>query len=149
MAELERISAVYPATVKSNFRSLARGGLTTGYSFLTCYADYTVHEYVLGSGPMGTPDKLTVAYDRMGESHSYELHKLAHAGGEFGSESLMTEAEYAEWRSQLVSDVEFVLSIILEGRESVVFLAPMGAHKRHSGGGMAGGGPVGRSDRRR
>ena len=128
MAKLDRINAVYPATVKSNFRSLARGGLTTGYSFLTCYADYTVQEYVLGSGPTGTSDKLTVTYDRMRESRSYELYKLAHAGGEFGSESLMTEAEYAEWRSQLVSDVELVLSIILEGRESIVFLAPMGAH---------------------
>ena len=40
----------------------------------------------------------------------------------------MTEAEYAEWRSLLASDVELVLSIILEGREAIVFLAPMGPH---------------------
>ena len=127
-AELDRIGAVYPATVKSNFISIATGGLTTGYTFLTCYAEYTIQEYVLGSGSTGASNKLTVAYDRMGESRSYELYKLAHAEGEFGSESLMTEAEYAEWRSQLASDVELVLAAILEGRESVVFLAPMGAH---------------------
>ena len=127
-AELDRIGAVYPATVKSNFSSIARGGLTTGYSFLSCYAEYTVREYVLGSGSTGASNKLTVAYDRMGESRSYELYELAHTGGEFGSESLMTEAEYTEWRSLLASDVELVLGAILEGRDSVVFLAPMGAH---------------------
>lgn len=127
-AELDRIGAVYPATVKSNFISIATGGLTTGYTFLTCYSEYIVQEYPLGSGSTGASNKLTVAYDRIGESRSYELYELAHAGGEFGSESLMTEAEYAGWRSQLASDVELVLGAVLEGRESVVFLAPMGAH---------------------
>ena len=127
-AELDRIDAVYPATVKSNFSAIAKGGLTTGYTFLTCYAEYSVSEYILGSGPTGASNKLTVAYDRMGESRSYKLYKQAHAGGEFGSESLMSEGEYAEWRSLLASDVELVMSAILEGRDSVVFLAPMGAH---------------------
>ena len=28
MAELDRINAVYPVTVKTNFRAIARGGLT-------------------------------------------------------------------------------------------------------------------------
>ena len=40
----------------------------------------------------------------------------------------MTESEYEGWLSQLASDIELVLSIILEGRESLVFLAPMGAY---------------------
>ncbi len=127
IAELDRINAVYPATLVSNFRAIARGGLSTDYVFLTCYADYTVREYLLGSGPTGTT-KLSVTYDRMGEARSYDLYRLAHEAGEFGSEALMTEAEYADWRSQVVFDVELALSIILEGRESVVFLAPMGAH---------------------
>ena len=87
-----RIGAVYPATVKSNFSSIARGGLTTGYTFLSCYADFTVAEYLLGYGTTGTSNNLTVAYNRMGESRSYDLYKLAHTGGEFGSESLMSEA---------------------------------------------------------
>ena len=124
MDELERTNPVYPETVRSNFLAIAQGGLTTDYTFLTCYA---VREYILGSGPTGSTT-LSVAYDRMGESRSYEMYKQAHEGGEFGSEALMTEAEYAEWRSQLVSDVELVLSLILEGRQSVLFLAPMGAH---------------------
>ena len=126
-AELDRMNAVYPSTLKANFQSLARGGLTTWYVFLSCFADYAVSEYLLGSGPTGST-KLSVAYDRMGEARSYELYKLAHAGGEFGSEALMSEGEYADWLSQIVSDVETLLSIILEGREAVVFLAPMGAH---------------------
>ena len=29
-----------PATVKSNFSAVATGGLTTGYSFLACYAGF-------------------------------------------------------------------------------------------------------------
>ena len=128
ISELDRINAVYPATLMSNFSALARGGPTTGYTFLTCYADYTVQEYLLGSGDTGMSNQLGVAYDRMGESHSYKLYKLAHQAGEFGSESLMSEGEYADWRKQLVSDIETVLGIILEGRESVLFLAPMGAH---------------------
>ena len=119
IAELERMNAVYPATLKSNFRAIAMGGLTTGYVFLSCYADYVVSEYLLGSGPTGS-SKLSVAYDRMGEARSYELYKLAHAGGEFGSEALMSEGEYADWLNQIVSDVETLLSIILENREAVV-----------------------------
>ncbi len=124
IAELERMNAVYPATLKANFRSLARGGLTTGYVFLACYADYSVSEYLLGRGST----KLSVAYDRMGEARSYELYKLAHVEGEFGTEALMTETEYDEYLSQIISDVELVLGVVLGGREAVVFLAPMGAH---------------------
>ena len=50
MEELDRIGPIYPETVRANFRALARGDLSTDYTFLTCYADYTVHEYLLGSG---------------------------------------------------------------------------------------------------
>ena len=128
IAALDRINAVYPTTLISNFSAIARGGLSTGYTFLTCYADYTPEEYLLGSGPTGASNKLSVAYDRMGESHSYELYKLANAAGEFGSEALMTEGEYADWRRGLASGIELVLSLLLEGRESAVFVAPMGAH---------------------
>ena len=128
IAELDRMNAVYPATLKANFSAIAMGGLTIGYVFLTCYADYVVSEYVVGSGPTGASNRLPVAYDRMGEARSYELYKAAHAGGEFGSEALMSEGEYAGWLSQIVSDVESVLGVVLGSREAVVFLAPMGAH---------------------
>lgn len=48
--ELDRTNAVYPVTVKSNFSAIARGGLTTDYTFLTRYVDYTVCEYQKGGG---------------------------------------------------------------------------------------------------
>ena len=131
MAELDRMNAVYPSTLKENFRSLAHGGLTTGYVFLSCFADYMVSEYMVGSGPTGASSTLSVVYDRMGEARSYELYGAAHTGGEFGPASstpLMSEGEYEEWLSLLVSDVELVLGLVLGSREAVVFLAPMGAH---------------------
>ena len=128
MEELRRINPVYPKTVGMNFRALALGGLSTDYLFLTCYVDYTVHEYILGSGPTGA-ETLSVSYDQRGEARSYDLYRQAHGAGEFGDEEAMTEAEYADYRSQIAFSVEMVLSLVLEGRESVLFLAPMGAHQ--------------------
>ena len=127
MTELRRINPIYPETVKSNFRSIAEGGLTTDYTFLACYADYTFQEYLLGSGPTGT-NKLSVAYDRMGEGRSYGLYREAHGMGEFGDEGLWSLGEYEAYLSRIALDVELLLGLILEARESVVFLAPMGAH---------------------
>ena len=127
MAELNRMNPVYPETVRSNFQAIARGGLSMDYMFLTCYADYAISEYLLGPSITGTP-MLTVAYDRRGEARSYELYRVAHAWGEFGDESLMSEGEYEAYLNQIAQDVDLLLSIFLEDRESVVFLAPMGAH---------------------
>ena len=127
-AELQRIKAAYPQTVTTNFAALAQGGLSTDYRFLTCYVDYTVHEYLLGAGTTGAGSTLTVAYDRMGEVESYDLYKRAHALGEFGDEQVMTEGEYEDGMDFLSSTIEAVHAITVGGRESVVFLAPMGAH---------------------
>ena len=114
----------YVETEKANFRALARGGLTTEYFFLACYVDYTTSEYVLGSGPTS----LTAAYDQLAEANSYDLYSRAHAAGEFGSESLVSESVYQAVLDQAVWDAESALSGAIEGRESVVFLAPMGAY---------------------
>ena len=127
MAELDVINPIYPGTVRSNFLAIARGGVSTEYMFLTCFADYTVQEYLLGPSVTGTPT-LTVAYDRLGEVRSYELYKLAHDRGEFGDEALMSEGEYEDYLDQPITAMEAVMSVLLSGRESVVFLAPMGAH---------------------
>ena len=124
MAELDQMNPVYPGTVRSNFLAIAKGGLSAEYLFLTCHGDYTVSEYLLGAGPTS----LTVAYDRMGEARSYELYRQAYEWGEFGGEELMSEGEYEEYLTQITQDVELLLGILFEGRESVVFLAPMGAH---------------------
>ena len=86
MAELDLISVAYPEAARANLRTLARGGVTTDYQFLSCYANYTVHEYVLGTGTAS----LTVAYDHMADVRSYELYSRGHAAGEFGDEPLMT-----------------------------------------------------------
>ncbi len=126
-AELERINSIYPETVKANFRSLAMGGLTEDYMFLGCYVDYTVSEYLLGPTITNT-ESLTVAYDRRGEARSYDLYKLAHEQGEFGEEVLFSEEEYGAYLEEIATTVEMVLDTIFESRESVLFLAPMGAH---------------------
>ena len=124
MAELDLISVAYPEAARANLRTLARGGVTTDYQFLSCYADYTVHEYLLGAGTAS----LTVAYDHMADARSYELYSRGHAAGEFGDEPLMTAGEYQSALQEAVWDVESLLNGLVVGRESVVFLAPMGAH---------------------
>ena len=87
-ATFEAVDTVFPETAKSNFLAIARGGLSTEYLFLTCFADYAANEYLLGAG-LST---LTLAYDRMGEAHSYELYRREHDAGQFGSEQLLAGA---------------------------------------------------------
>lgn len=124
MEELDKISIAYPESAKANFATLARGGITTDYRFLSCYVDYDAHEYLLGTGPAA----ITVSYDHMADVRSYELYSLGHAAGEYGDEPLMAEGEYQAALQEAVAEVESLLTDILEDRESVVFLAPMGAH---------------------
>ena len=121
---LDTLNPEYKETAKSNFLAIARGGLSPEYLFLTCYVDYTASEYLLGTGPT----TLTLAYDRMGEAHSYELYQREHAAGQFGDEALMSESAYQAQLDQIVWDAELSLSALMEGQESVVFLAPLGAH---------------------
>ena len=90
---LDTVNPRFRETAKSSFLAIARGGLSTEYLFLTCYADYTVSEYLLGDGP----STLTVAYDRMDEARSYSLYKLEHADGSYGpatSTPMLSEGEY-------------------------------------------------------
>ena len=127
LSATEHANPVYPATVRANLRSLARGGTSTEYQFLVCYIDFTVSEYLLGTGLTGVTT-LTVAYDRVSEERSYDLYRLAHTAGEFGNQELFTEAEYQVYLDQVVSDAELTFGLIVGDWESVVFLAPMGAH---------------------
>ena len=101
----DTIESAFKETARSNFLAIARGGLSTEYLFLTCYADYTVSEYLFGNGPTS----MTVAYDRMDEAQSYPLYRLEHADGSFGpatSTPLMTEAEYHARLDDLVSNLD-------------------------------------------
>ncbi len=124
MADLTEASPAYLTTLQENFRSLARGGATTNYQFLTCYVDINATEYLLGAGP----STLTVAYDRMGEGYSYDLYQDAHTAGEFGTETLRTEQEHQAHMNQRISDTELLLGGLLEEDKSLFFLAPMGSH---------------------
>ncbi len=49
-ATLNTLNPEYRETAKSNFRAIARGGLSEDYLFLTCFADYAVSNYLLGTG---------------------------------------------------------------------------------------------------
>ena len=122
-ATMDVLDPAYRETAKSNFDVIARGGLSTEYLFLTCYANYTVSEYLLGSGP-GT---LTVAYDRMGEAHSYELYEKEYWNGRF-DDVLPSRAEYEALLLGRVTAAEESLRARIGDHEGVVFLAPMGAH---------------------
>ena len=107
-----------------SFLGLARGGLVDEYQFLTCYADYRVQEYLLGSGP----DTVTVAYDHLGTSGSYELYTELHAVGLYGGGEPQGEDEYAAQVQDALLTIEATVAGLIGDRESVVFLAPMGAH---------------------
>ena len=123
-ASLEVISPNYKETAKSNFEAMAMGGLSTEYLFLTCYADYTISEYLLGNGPT----KITAAYDRMDEARSYDLHLREHEEGQFGDVPLDTRDDYGASLDSAVAEAERALRERVGNREAVVFLAPMGDH---------------------
>ena len=114
-------------TAKANFLAIAEGGLSEEYLFLACYADYVPSEYVLGAGP-SSPNTITLAYDRMEEAHSYALYRVEHDAGMFGDEALMSKGEYQGHLDGMVREAEAELRGIVGDRESVVMLAPMGAH---------------------
>ncbi len=121
---LDVLDPDYRETAKANFLAIARGGVSNDYLFLTCYAEYLVQEYLLGSGP----NMLTVAYDQKGEARSYDLYKREHAAGQFGDDALMTASQYEATLDQKVADAVDELSRMLHLRQNVLFLAPMGAH---------------------
>ena len=123
---LDTIEPEFRETAKSNFLAMARGGVSTEYLFLACYADYTVAEYLLGTGQASTT--LSVVYDRMGEGHSYELYWREHDAGQFGDEPMKSEGEHQAELDQTVWAAESSIGDIIEGHEGVLFLAPMGAH---------------------
>ena len=98
--------------------------MTKEYLFLTCYVDVTVNEYVLGTGP----STLTVAYDHIAGARSFDLYRKAHLAGEFGEVALRSESEHLSELEEAVWESETALRRIVSGRESVLFLAPMGAY---------------------
>ncbi|MCY3958186.1 MAG: cadherin domain-containing protein, partial [Chloroflexi bacterium] len=123
---LDEFNPSYRETAKANFLAIARGGESREYLFLTCFADYAVTSFLLGTGT--TPTTVTVAYDRMDEAASYELYVREHEAGTYGSDPLQTRGVYEAGLQARVVAAEKALSAEIGGREAVVFLAPMGAH---------------------
>ena len=123
---LDALDPYLRETAKANFRAIARGGESLEYLFLTCFADYAVTAFLLGSGT--TPATVTVAYDRRGEAASYDLYVREHEAGTYGSDPLQTRGAYEAGLQAQVVAAEKELSAAIGGREAVVFLAPMGAH---------------------
>ncbi|MDE2904422.1 MAG: hypothetical protein OXP73_15500, partial [Chloroflexota bacterium] len=122
----DTLDPAYRETAKANFRAIARGGESREYLFLTCFADYAVTAFLLGSGT--TPATVTVAYDRQGEAASFDLYVREHEAGTYGSDPLQTRGTYEAGLQAQVVAAEKELSAAIGGREAVVFLAPMGAH---------------------
>ena len=123
---LDTVDPDYRETAKANFLSIARGGESMDYLFLTCFADYAVTSFLLGTGT--TPATVTVAYDRMDEAASYDLYVREHDTGTYGTDALQTRGAYEAGLQAQVVAAETALSAEIGGREAVVFLAPMGAH---------------------
>ena len=123
---LDTLDPEYRETAQANFRAIAQGGLSTEYLFLTCFADYAVSAFLLGSGT--TPTMVTVAYDRRDEARSYDLYVREHDTGTFGEAALQTPGAYAAGLQAQVRAAEAALRDEIGGRAAVVFLAPLGAH---------------------
>ena len=123
---LDTLNPEFRETAKANFLAMAQGGESREYLFLTCFADYAVTGFLLGSGT--TPTTVTVAYDRRGEAAAYDLYVREHEAGTFGSDPLQTRGAYEAGLQAQVVAAEAALAAEIGGREAVVFLAPMGAH---------------------
>ena len=121
---LSEIAPEYRESFRANFTHLAQGGVLEDGVVLACYAEYDIHEYVLGSGP----PIMTVVYDNVAKSRSYDLYRRSHAAGRYGVEEMFREGNYRSTQAARLSTAEDFLGNMVGGRESVVMLAPMGAH---------------------
>ena len=113
-----------PTILKSNFDSIARGGISEEFLLLTCFIDYTITEYLLGSGP----DTLTLAFDNLAESPSYNLYQRAHTAGDYAEQTLLTQEEHQAKMLDLATAAGNDITGHAGTNESIIFLAPMGAH---------------------
>ena len=124
MAHVNRMRADHRPVWSAWASSLARGGYTAENTRMKCYVEYQVSEYLLGAGPL----TITVAYERVERGLSYELYSRSHEEGKYRGTTKLSEAEFAVALRETTHEAEAELSAAMEGREAVVFLAPMGAH---------------------
>lgn len=123
-SHVELLAPQFRDAMQTNMDHIVDGGLLTEGRMLACFTDYNVSEYILGAGPI----KVTVGYDNLVKTRSYELYRKAHAAGRYGDAALQTPEDYAATETKILSGFETEMTDAFEDRESVVFLAPMGAH---------------------
>ncbi len=123
MVHVNGMSPRHRPTWRSNVSGLAQGGFNPDTRFLACYATYDLDEYLLGDGNSA----ITIGYDHLSESQSYDLYVRAHSAGQFDEAPLRSTGEYLADLHETIGVTESRIADILEGNESVVFLAPMGS----------------------
>ena len=127
LALVEGVVASVRERVRAGLVHIARGGASTDFFKLVCYADYSPSEYLLGAGPA----KLTVLYPMPGNGLSYDLYLKARELGddEFEGSALLSRDDYQESiLDQQVLDAEVAMTSHVVGRSSVVFLLPAAAN---------------------
>ena len=125
MPDLNHMVPASRVTMLALIKGIAYGGVSTDYSFLACHVDYSVSEYLLGSGATA----ITATYYLRIPGMSYQFYQEAHAAGRFGDEPLLSKVLHEAILEQLRVEYENRYNEILQGRESVVFLVPMGAYQ--------------------
>ena len=119
-----RMGTQYQDALRRNLYHLARGGVLDDVRVLACFVDFLADDYLLGSGGK----KVTVGYENLVKSRSYEAYQMAHAAGRYGNDPLLDKNAHVAQDQKILTDVESNLGKNIEGRQSVVFLTPMAAH---------------------
>ena len=138
-AHIKEIEPARQPGMRAELGALARGGTSENVQYLTCFVTYDVHEYILGDGTA----ELTVAYDQVDKSRSYNLYRASHVAGWFGAEPLKSERQYASEQDSIAAEAQRSFNSVLGGRQGIVFLAPMAAHEAITYVSVAGRRPVG------
>ena len=102
------------------------GGLVDDIDLrLHCFADYRVHEYILGEGP----SVVTVVYYPALQYNSYPMYQQLQrfhrelSGAAYGEE--YTEAEYRAELDRVAREAVSLLTPLFGNRETVLFLTPL------------------------
>ena len=124
-AYAEQLAPGWDERSKAWMIPLARGKLSVGYLVMSCYADYAVSEYILGRGP----STVTVAFEQTEHDYSYDVYLKAGESRGINMDDVPTRAEFREdILDPPITGAEAELKGIVEGRENVLFLIPMGVH---------------------
>lgn len=130
--ELERQFAslweYWPPDAIAEQKAYIDGGVVEGVDLrLYCFADYRVHEYILGNGP----SVVTVAYYATLEYKSYPMYQemqryhREHLGSTYGED--YTETEYRAELASVAQEAVNLVTPVLGSRETVLLLAPVAA----------------------